>query len=134
MNEKERIEQLIKSLGLSARQFAEQIGAQPGTISNMMSGRNNPSLDVMKRTLARYQTLNPEWLILGKGEMWRTVPGEDPGLFDSLAPDPKNKAVRVAEKEEPQQVVAAPSKQITKIVVYYSDNTFEEFSSNPLTR
>ena len=132
MNEKERIEQLIKSLGLSARQFAEQIGAQPGTISNMMSGRNNPSLDVMKRTLARYQTLNPEWLILGKGEMWRTAPGEDPGLFDALAPDPKNITVRAAEKEEPQPVVAAPAKQITKIVVYYSDNTFEEFSSTPL--
>ena len=133
MNEKERIEQVIKSMNLSARQFADEIGAQPGTISNMMSGRNNPSLDVMRRIMQRYPTLNPEWLILGIGEMWRTVPGQEAGLFDALAPEGKANTVRVqAQKEEPQPVVAAPAKQITKIVVYYSDNTFEEFSSTPL--
>ena len=82
MNERERIEKLIKSMNLSARQFAEQIKVQPGTISNMMVGRNNPSLEVMKRIMLRYPTVNPEWLIAGNGEMWRTVPGEEAGLFD----------------------------------------------------
>ena len=51
MSEKERIESVIKSLGLTARQFAAEIRVQPGTISNMMAGRNNPSLDVMKRIM-----------------------------------------------------------------------------------
>ena len=68
MSDKERIESIIKTLGLTARQFAAEIHVQPGTISNMMSGRNNPSLDVMKRIMDRYPTLNPEWLIAGKGE------------------------------------------------------------------
>ena len=63
MSEKERIESVIKSLGLTARQFAAEIRVQPGTISNMMAGRNNPSLDVMKRIMERYPTLNPEWLM-----------------------------------------------------------------------
>ena len=130
MNERERIEAVKNSLGLTARQFAAEIRVQPGTISNMMAGRNNPSFEVMKRILEHYPTLNPEWLIVGKGEMWRTVPGQDPGLFDGLAPDPKNKTTRSAQKEEPQ-TPAAPPKQITKIVVYYSDNTFEEFKSMP---
>ena len=128
MNEKERIEQVIKSMNLSARQFAEEIGAQPGTISNMMSGRNNPSLDVMRRIMQRYPTLNPEWLILGKGKMWRTEPGQEAGLFDGLAPDGKAAARPVATKEEPQ-TPAAPPKQIKNIVVYYTDGTYEEFTS-----
>ena len=128
MSEKERIEAIMKSLNLSARQFAEQIHVQPGTISNMMSGRNNPSYDVIKRIMERYPTLNPEWLIAGRGEMWRTVPGQEPGLFDAQAPDPKEKAPRAAQKEEPQ-VPAAPPKQIKNIVVYYTDGTYEEFSS-----
>lgn len=131
MNEKERIERVKDSLGLTARQFAAEIHVQPGTISNMMSGRNNPSLDVMRRILERYPTLNPEWLILGKGEMWRTVPGEQAGLFDALPPDPKDKTASTATKEEPQ-IPAAPSKQIKNIVVYYTDGTYEEFTQVPV--
>ena len=126
MSDKERIESVMRSLGLNARQFAAEIHVQPGTISNMMAGRNNPSLDVMKRIMERYPTLNPEWLIAGRGEMWRTEPGKEPGLFDAQAPDPKNKTVRVAQKEEPQ-TPAAPPKQIARIVVYYTDNTYAEF-------
>lgn len=127
MNDKERIEKVIGSLGLNARQFATEIRVQPGTISNMMAGRNNPSLEVMKRIMDRYPTLNPEWLIAGRGEMWRTEPGKEPGLFDAQAPDPKEKSARTAQKEEPQ-VIAAPPKQIKNIVVYYTDGTYEEFS------
>lgn len=126
MSDKERIEKVISSLGLNARQFAAEIHVQPGTISNMMAGRNNPSLEVMKRIMERYPTLNPEWLIAGRGEMWRTEPGKEPGLFDAQAPDPKAQAARTAQKEEPQ-VIAAPSKQIARIVVYYTDNTYAEF-------
>lgn len=127
MNERERIEKVKDTLGLTARQFAAEIHVQPGTISNMMAGRNNPSLEVMKRIMERYPTLNPEWLIAGKGEMWRTVPGEQAELFDQLPPDPKDKKTRTAQKEEPQ-VVAAPSKQIKNIVVYFTDGTYEEFT------
>ena len=125
MNEKERIEHIIKTLNLSARQFAAEIHVKPGTISNMMAGRNNPSLDVMRRIMERYPTLNPEWLILGVGDMWRTEPGKEPQLFDGLAPEGLKKPA-VTPKEEPQ-VVAAPPKKISRIVVYYTDNTYEEF-------
>ena len=127
MNERERIKLVQEKLGLTARQFAAEIRVQPGTISNMMAGRNNPSLEVMKRIMERYPTLNPEWLIAGRGEMWRTVPGEQAGLFDALPPDAQEKPVRSLQKEEPQ-ILAAPSKQIKNIVVYYTDGTYEEFS------
>jgi transcriptional regulator with XRE-family HTH domain len=128
MNERERIEQVMKALGLSARQFSEQINVQPATISNMMSRRNNPSLDVMKRILSRYPTLNPEWLILGNGEMWRTVPGYEPQLFDKLPPA-GTKPIEIPTKKEEPQVVAVPPKEIKNIVVYYTDGTYQEFKS-----
>jgi len=127
MSDKERIETLMQSLNFSARQFAAEIHVQPGTISNMMAGRNNPSLEVMKRIMERYPTLNPEWLIAGRGDMWRTEPGKDPGLFDTQAPDPGTKPRRTAQKEEPQ-IIATPSKQIKNIVVYYTDGTYQEFT------
>ena len=127
MNERERIKSVQETLGLTARQFAAEIRVQPGTISNMMAGRNNPSLEVMKRIMERYPTLNPEWLIAGRGVMWRTEPGKDPGLFDAQAPDPQEKTTRTKTKEEPQ-IPAAPLKQIARIVVYYTDNTYAEFT------
>jgi len=127
MNERERIEKVIDSLGVTARKFAAEIHVQPGTISNMMAGRNNPSLEVMKRIMERYPTLNPEWLIAGRGEMWRTIPGQEPGLFDAQAPDPQDKSPRKTTKEEPQ-TPAAPPKQIKNIVVYYTDGTYQEFT------
>ena len=126
MNEKERIETLMKSLKLSARQFAGEIHVQPGTISNMMGGRNNPSYEVIKRIMERYPTLNPEWLIAGRGDMWRTEPGKEPGLFDHQAPEPNTPVRRSVPKEEPT-IVATPAKQIKNIVVYYTDGTYEEF-------
>ncbi|MBO7456979.1 MAG: helix-turn-helix transcriptional regulator [Paludibacteraceae bacterium] len=129
MNERERIDAVRKSMNLSARQFAEEIHVRPGTISNMMAGRNNPSLEVMKRIMESYPTLNPEWLISGVGDMWRTPPGQEAGLFDSLAPEGKRNVVRSTTKEEPQ-VPAAPPKQIRNIVVYYTDGTYEEFLRN----
>ena len=129
MTERERIEALMKALNVSARQFAADIHVKPSTISNMMGGRNNPSYDVIKRILETYPTLNPEWLIADRGDMWRTEPGEEPGLFDRMAPDSGTKARRTTPREEPQ-VVAAPPKQIKNIVVYYTDGTYEEFSKN----
>ena len=132
MSDKDRIEQVIKSLGVTARQFAAEIRVQPGTISNMMAGRNNPSLEVMKRIMERYPTLNPEWLIAGRGEMWRTVPGQEPGLFDAMAPEGSAAVRRTAPQKEEPQLIAAPPKKISRIVVYYSDNTFEEFTTSSL--
>ena len=124
---KDRIAHIIRAKNLTAAEFALRLGIQPSNISHLLAGRNNPSLEVMKRIMERYPTLNPEWLIAGKGDMWRTVPGEQAELFDQLPPDPKDKKTRTAQKEEPQ-VVAAPSKQIKNIVVYFTDGTYEEFT------
>ncbi len=95
----------------------------------MMAGRNNPSLEVMKKILQKYPRLNPEWLILGEGDMWRTEPGKQGELFDSLPPEVKARRIP-AQKEEPPTVVTIPAKEITRIVVYYSDNTYEEFRNS----
>lgn len=124
MNERERIEKLIAMLNISARQFADEIRVKPSTISNMMVGRNNPSLDVMKRILLRYPTLNSDWLLTGRGEIWRD--GKVPeGVTISAEPLEEEPA----QEEEPQQAVAAPQKQIRSIVVYFTDGTYEEYKA-----
>ena len=38
-----------------------------------MSGRNNPSLDVVGKILRSFEEIDSDWLILGKGKMFRTL-------------------------------------------------------------
>ena len=77
MNERERLLKLIADNNMSAKQFAAEVGIQAGTISNIVNGRNNPSLDVMQRVLNRFRTLSSDWLILGVGNMYRTEGGKE---------------------------------------------------------
>ena len=132
MRERDRLEQVIESEGMTAKQFAAEVGIQAGTISNILSGRNNPSLDVMQRVLNRFRTLSSDWLILGVGSMYRQHgEGPDNALFDIRPNDP---VIPVAEPTDrrpdevlqPVVAVPQPSKTVEKVVIFYSDGTFEE--------
>ncbi|MBO4665291.1 MAG: helix-turn-helix transcriptional regulator [Paludibacteraceae bacterium] len=133
MNERQRIEQVMASEKMSANQFAKEIGIQAGTLSNIINGRNNPSLDVLQRVLNRFRTLSSDWLILGIGSMYRPK-GEAPDntLFNIKPIEPEKKPDEIGEKlaSEPQnpavqQTPVAP-KTIERVVIFYSDGTFEE--------
>lgn len=67
----ERIEQLLEEIEMSPSLFADTIGVQRATISHILSGRNNPSLDFVQKVLSRFPELNPDWILSGKGDMWR---------------------------------------------------------------
>ena len=79
---KERILKFLQAENLSSSQFAELIGVQPSSISHIVSGRNNPSLDFILKMLAKYPEIEPDWLLFGSGEMYRSdkvAPGVVPG-------------------------------------------------------
>lgn len=150
--ERDRIEQLMEAEGLNSIQFANETGIKSATLSHILNGRNNPSLDVMKRILDRYRTVSSDWLFLGVGQMYRqkTQP-QTLSLFDisdenttkSANYTQKTEEKNVSDKnivqknivEEPPKVVETvhlalePEKTIDKIIVYFSDNTFKEFFS-----
>jgi len=68
---KDRIILLIKALNLTAAQFADEIGVQKSSISHIISGRNNASLDFIQKVLSSYPEVNMEWLMFGKGPLFR---------------------------------------------------------------
>mgnify|MGYP003517070610 FL=1 len=135
MTEKERLEKLMEQEQISQTQFADKIGIQRSTLSHIMKGRNAPSLDVLQKTLKVFHMVNSDWLILGVGPMYRTNPISQQTLFD-IKPEvvvenvvPTEKAEDVLPKETKKELVEPlqiQAKTITKIVVFYSDNTFEE--------
>ena len=148
--EKDRIEKVMESEGLNATQFASEIGIKSPTLSHILNGRNNPSLDVLKRILERYRTISSDWLILGVGQMYRGIKQPQTlSLFEENEENkskpmsyegnkPQNSGSEKITKEEKIEKISEEvihsvtnsqisSKQVKKIIVYYDDNTFQEF-------
>ena len=69
MNERERIELLMKCYDLSPSQFAERTGIQRASVSHIISGRNKPSLEVMLKVYDAFPGVDMKWLMTGVGEV-----------------------------------------------------------------
>lgn len=70
---KDRITLLIKAKNLTAAQFADEIGVQKSSISHIISGRNNASLDFIQKILLTYPEVNMDWLMFGKGQLFKST-------------------------------------------------------------
>ncbi|HNX88377.1 MAG TPA: helix-turn-helix transcriptional regulator [Paludibacteraceae bacterium] len=148
--EKDRIEKVMLVEKLTATQFAAEIGIKTPTLSHILSGRNNPSLDVLKKILERYRTISSDWLILGVGQMYRVSrQSQTPTLFENQEESDSN-SERYAQKKVEKNVddestiykkipvelpvtaiepslITEKSKKIKNIIIYYDDSTFQEF-------
>ncbi|MDR1601471.1 MAG: helix-turn-helix domain-containing protein [Tannerella sp.] len=150
---KDRIIQLMETEGFSPSKFADEIGIQRAVISHITTGRNEPSKDVIIKILERFPDISPDWLLLGKDDMRRTKIGEVPRTATKGLPDlfANPTQIRLEEKkvtenrpeteakrpvETVQQTVKefitvkeTPARKVLRIMVFYSDNTYETFVS-----
>lgn len=121
--------------------MAEDIQVQPSGISHILSGRNKPSLDFILKMLEKYPFLSTEWLLFGKGSMYREPTMGD--LFAGMDLDQKPVKQESAPETRglPESASHAPEytgeemteertlseKRVVRIVWFYNDSTFEEF-------
>ena len=66
-----RLKQFIAAENISQAQFADTINVVRASVSHVLAGRNNPSYDFIRAIMDNYPALNIEWLILGKGKMYK---------------------------------------------------------------
>lgn len=78
----QRIARLIEHLGISSYQFGKETGLSHQTISNVLTGKNKPSLDTLEAIATRYPK-TATWLLTGAGELYtdeqKPVPSIQPG-------------------------------------------------------
>ena len=142
---KNRIVQLINNEGLTSSKFADTIGVQRSSISHILSGRNNPSLDFIQKIMSSFPQVNVDWLLSGNGEMYKkqntqslftdmgteqetieiasNQPNQPPKLRKETPPKPSETPDPVLEMNS-----FVPGKQIEKVVVFYTDKTFKEYN------
>lgn len=141
-----RILEIIKLKQLSSSQFAEEIGVQRSSISHLLSGRNKPSLEFIQRILKRYPDLNPDYLMFGSGEIFRTesmvkpneavqdVPGEEKmdvkqvenESNEGFKPARKRVVIEDSGKVE-RKIKQSEDTRLERIVYFYKDKTFREY-------
>lgn len=64
---RERIKKIIEREGMSQSQFADFIGVNRPTLSHVIAGRNNPSMEIVMKIHQRFPKINILWLLDGIG-------------------------------------------------------------------
>ena len=135
MDERERLIEIMKSQELNAKQLSLELGVSAGTISNILGGRNKPSLEFLQNVANHFPFISPTWLFLGFGEKY--IDGYTPGSSE-LGHTLFSQAESCNKVEIPSEsrvlndtavsMGAQPSsaRTVQKIVIFYSDGTFEE--------
>jgi len=135
--------EFLRAENKSSAQFAEEIGVQPSGISHILSGRNNPSLDFILKMLEKYQFLSTDWLLFGKGSMYKdskiqTLFDEertfnqinDAKLIQNSPEKPDqgmNKIIKDQSDEDSSDYDRNKGSSIARIVWFYDNNSFEEY-------
>ncbi len=146
MDIKDRIKTIMERENMTSGAFAESISIQQSTLSHILNGRNNPSLDVIMKVHQKYDYINLEWLLYGKGNMLQNTGNSidfQPSLFDEnpinspnntiSAENLKEIALRTAEIQAKDIVkqeikyIEKPHRKITEIRIFFDDNTYEIF-------
>jgi transcriptional regulator with XRE-family HTH domain len=142
---REKLLNLMKSEQLTASKLAELLDIQPSGISHILSGRNKPSFDLVQKILRRFPRVNPDWLLLDKDEMYRTIDIEpqpatsqsisteelDDTIQQSQASGMTESATNSSSASTPAQQIAAAyapkSGNVKRVIVLFDDHTFESY-------
>lgn len=126
---KDRILKLLNTENLSSARFADLVGVQRSNISHILSGRNNPGLDFLQKVLIRFPLINSEWLLLGKGEMFKQTKQTELNFNTNKEENTEHMVKKNIDTEilrEPGFIpISAKPKNIQQIMVFYDDQTFE---------
>lgn len=137
---KDRIFHLMKTLGLTQKEFAAKLCVAEGTLSSIFNGRTKPSNNLVQAVHTFFPEVSVNWLMFGEGEMYGAVsseghethPQEGEQLSMALPEQDVESAVAIAPLlSELKDTVKNLNKQARKIVeirVFFDDDTFEIFS------
>lgn len=137
---KDRLAHILRAKNLTASQFAELMEIQPSNVSHLLNGRNKPSLDFLIKIKEVFPEYSFDWIIMGKKPITINEPNpvnsenqelkfeenEDERVieFDDIDEN-YQETEKIEQKVVDNQPKRIESSDIKKVLVVYSDNTFE---------
>ena len=142
----EKLRDFLNSKGLKPSQFADMLGVNPAGISHLLAGRNKPGYELLQKMLRRFPQLNPDWLLLDQGPMYRnegaaSAPATIEAASSSVAGDlfaapsaevPRPRPTLTAEREVPAELPTVSPRsgaRASRIVICYDDGSFESYTT-----
>jgi len=125
-----RLRLLLENERLTSSQFAKIVGYMPSSISHILSGRNKPGFDFIQEILKKFDTINPEWLLLGRGEIYKTTDKVSDNNKESAFRESITTSKVESEPDSPYVTdvkVKSDGKVIVKVLIFYFDKTFTEY-------
>ncbi len=141
-----RLKQFLAAENITQAQFADSINVVRASVSHIISGRNNPSFDFIKAMMSNYPNLNMDWLIFGKGKMYKDTPAQSQSPeYELLFPEDEQETVQESQKnvhvaiEQKNETFsselnalykdiqnAVQQRKVAKIIVMFDDGTYQE--------
>lgn len=148
----DRIKEILEKRNLPPSRFADKIGVPRSTISHILSGRNNPSLEVVQKILNAFPDIPVEWLLQGKGSLspqsytlFGSDHSEDEIIRTPVSENHKEKnepsedhekiniehAIKESDTERVNQGSLKMDKKlpltVEKVIIFYNNGTFKEY-------
>ena len=110
-----RLEQFLAAENISQAQFADTIDVARASVSHVLAGRNKPGYDFIKSIADHYPKLNLEWLISGKGKMYKeTQPAPPASPFKDELFGPEEEEIHTTGIEKQSESVELSSELSSK--------------------
>lgn len=152
MNERERVETIMRCYNLTPSQFADKSGIQRASVSHILSGRNKLSLDIVLKIHDSFPAVDLEWLMTGIGvvptiQHDTTAAITESTLFttsevkreesENVPQQPMEYTVKSTKQTTKQHALKTPrnttrsipsqdtGKRIKEVRIFYTDGTYE---------
>lgn len=141
---KDRLQQFLQLEQLTPARLSDIMGVQRSGLSHILSGRNKPGFDFIQRLLLKFPALSADWLITGKGKMYKELKDLkvlkdvnesdtsinndeeidiETDMFEYASSQPSENSIKASPGNNVQK-----NRQLRKILLVYSDNTFDEIN------
>lgn len=157
LDDKERIEYIIKDMGMTNVDFASRTGIAPATLSHITSGRSKPTLAILRGIIDGFPDLSPEWVLMGTGPIYKdskqtkdntTDGGQAVEMQNDLFSANYDTVNKNRQKQESVQapvqgpsvedvvrttmaamtgVAQAQPRKVVEIRIFFDDGTYQEF-------
>ena len=116
----DRIRKIISDNDLTNSSFADKIGVPRSSVSHILSGRNNPSLDIIIKITHSFNEISADFLLTGKLSTPINIENKKDSMNKNLTLFPELDTASITDNE-----VKVDQELVKSVILVYENNKFE---------
>ena len=126
-----RLQKIIDFYNISATELSNQISFNRSTISHLLSGRNQPSLDFVMKVLQKFPEVELYWLLNGKGSFpaVKITPSSTPAISENTHLTEKDDSLTTEDTFPKAISNSFNDADVERIVVFFKNGMFKSYNN-----